>query len=367
MSFLKSLPVLVAAATFAMAAPATAQSDLSPRLAPLIEGTDVPAVAALTIRHGVVDGVGAAGVRDTGSGEAVQPTDVWHIGSDGKAITATMIARLVEQGVLSWEATLEQMLPTLASEMHPDYRAATLEDLLSHRAGLPDIIGLEETLAYFNDTRPVAEQRLEYATRALKMEPVARPRTASTYSNSGYVIAGVVAEQATGRTSDELIHALVLRPLGMETAGFGATSPGQPLGHEGGKPLTGPMADNPVVLAPAGELHMSLQDWARFVIDQMAGEQGQGILLTAENYQRLHRPQGETRAAMGWGTPTSFRGIEGRFLSHVGSNGYWRALVLARTDNQSALLTVVNCAEGCQADAVNRATLDALAVETLAD
>lgn len=259
------------------------------------------------------------------------------------------------------------MLPALAAEMQPAYRDATLEDLLFHRAGLPDIIGLEETLAYFSDTRPLPDQRFEYARRALGMDAVAQPRTTSNYSNSGYALAAVIAEQTTAKSTETLLQELVLAPLEMTTARFGATSRGQPLGHEAGKPLTGTMADNPAVLAPAGELHMSLEDWGLFVIDQMEGEQGHGRLLSADNYRRLHRAQGDTSAALGWGAIKAFRGLEGPFLSHVGSNGYWRALVITRPANRSALLTVVNCGDGCLSAEVNRATLDALAVEALSD
>lgn|GEM_PF-6218431 len=106
---------------------------------------------------------------------------------------------------------------------------------------------------------------------------------------------------------------------------------------------------------------------AFFVIDQMEGEQGHGRLLSADNYRRLHRAQGDTSAALGWGAIKAFRGLEGPFLSHVGSNGYWRALVITRPANRSALLTVVNCGDGCLSAEVNRATLDALAVEALSD
>lgn len=342
-------------------------ADLSARLEPLLTGTDVPGLATLTIRDGEIVGQGVAGVRDLGSRIPATTDDVWHLGSDGKAITATAIARLVEQGVLSWEAPLETLLPELAATMRPEYRRATLLDLLSHRSGLPDIIGMEETLAFYDDPRPVMEQRRAYAAVALTQAPVVEPRTTQSYSNGGYILAAAVAERATGKPIEQLTAELVLQPLGMTTAAFGPTALGQPLGHEAGKPLTGPRADNPAVLAPAGELHMSLQDWARFVLDQMEGEAGRGRLLSAESYRLLHTAQDGKVAGLGWGTPAAFGGMAGRFLTHVGSNGYWHAIVVARLDNRSAVLTVVNSGEGSQAETVNRAALRAFAAETLGD
>lgn len=360
-----------AAAVFALAplSPAVAAEpvDLSSRLAPLLAGTDVPGLATLTIRDGSVAGQGVAGVRDLESRVSPTTDDVWHLGSDGKAISATVIARLVEQGVLSWGTPLEALLPELAATMRPEYRQATLLDLLSHRSGLPDIIGEEETLAFYDDPRPVREQRRAYAAVAVTQAPVVEPRTTQSYSNGGYILAAAAAERATGKPFEQLTAELVLQPLGMTTAAFGPTVAGQPLGHENGQPLTGPRADNPALLAPAGELHMSLQDWARFVIDQMEGEAGRGRLLSAESYRLLHTAQDGKVAGLGWGTPSAFGGKPGRYLTHVGSNGYWHAVVVARLDNRSAILTVVNSGDGTQAETVNRAVLRALAGEVFSD
>lgn len=360
-----------AAAVFALAplSPARAAEpvDLSSRLEPLLAGTDVPGLATLIIRDGAVAGQGVAGVRDLESRVPATIDDVWHLGSDGKAITATVIARLVEQGVLSWETPLAALLPDLAETMRPEYRQATLLDLLSHLSGLPDIIGWDETLAFHHDPRPVMEQRRAYAAVAVTQAPVVEPRTTQSYSNGGYILAAAAAERATGKPFEQLTAELVLQPLGMATAAFGPTAPGQPLGHEDGKPLTGPLADNPAMFAPAGELHMSLQDWARFVIDQMDGEAGRGRLLSAESYRLLHTPRDGKVAGLGWGTPRAFGGKTGRFLTHVGSNGYWHAVVVVRLDDRSAILTVANSGDGTQAEAVNRAVLRALAGEVFGD
>jgi CubicO group peptidase (beta-lactamase class C family) len=69
--------------------------------------------------------------------QAVDAYDL--LGSNGKAMTATMVARLVERGVLSWDAPLSQTLPELATDMQAAYREVTLRDLLAHQSGMqPD-------------------------------------------------------------------------------------------------------------------------------------------------------------------------------------------------------------------------------------
>lgn len=365
----KILPFAFGAAVLAASGSALAQSgapqDLSARLAPLLAATDVPGVAVLTLKDGQIVGQGVAGVKDLGSQIPAEQGDVWHLGSDGKAMTATLIASLVEQGVLSWDAPLSRMLPQLADQMQAPYRDVRLEDLLSHRAGLPNITSMEDTLAYFDDPRPLPQQRAEFAAKILAMAPVGPVRAAGQYSNSGYVIAGLIAEQATGRPFEELMQAYVFGPLGMETARYGPTVQGQPLGHRARQPLTGTKADNPAFLAPAGTAHMSVQDWARFAQDQLKGSRGDQALLSTASYQRLHTAQGDTRNALGWGAVPALRGVEGRFLTHVGSNGFWNALIILRRDNSSGLLAVMNCGDGCQSAELTKAILDTFLIETV--
>ena len=64
-------------------------------------------------------------------------TDQVHLGSCTKAMTATLIGKLVDEGLLSWSSTIRSVFPELASQIHPDFQAATLSHLLTHRAGLP--------------------------------------------------------------------------------------------------------------------------------------------------------------------------------------------------------------------------------------
>ena len=82
----------------------------------------------------------ALGVRALGSHpEPVTTNDRWHIGSDTKAFTATLIARLVEKGVMHFDDTLAASFPAFAEAMDPAYRTITVTQLLSHTAGLPPL------------------------------------------------------------------------------------------------------------------------------------------------------------------------------------------------------------------------------------
>jgi CubicO group peptidase (beta-lactamase class C family) len=115
-----------------------APENLNPLLEPLLKKYDLPALAGAIVTSKGLSAVGAVGVRKYGTDTPVTINDQFHLGSDTKAMTATMLATVVEEGKLSWNTTLEQVFPELAPKMDPAYRKVTLEQLLAHRAGFTD-------------------------------------------------------------------------------------------------------------------------------------------------------------------------------------------------------------------------------------
>jgi CubicO group peptidase (beta-lactamase class C family) len=124
-------------------------------------------------------------------------------------------------------------------------------------------------------------QRLQALKQSLSKKPEFGSGSKHQYSNLGYVIVGAIVEKVTGMSWEKAIQERIFKPLEMKTAGFGGTgTPGQidqPWGHkEGGRsvPANGPSVDNPPILGPAGCVHCSIQDWAKFVTDQLRGARG---------------------------------------------------------------------------------------------
>ncbi|HVP09926.1 MAG TPA: serine hydrolase domain-containing protein, partial [Phycisphaerae bacterium] len=275
-------------------------ASLDDRLDPIRAKHNVPALAAAVIRNDDIVALGAVGFRRLKSPETVTTADRFHLGSDTKAMTATMLAMLVERGSLRWDTTLAEAFPDLRQAMHPDYRPVTLEQLLQHRGGCPEDLnrdGLWKRL-WEREGSP-REQRELLVKTVLSWPPAAPPGTKFLYSNAGYAIAGVMAERVTGEAWEDLMRRMLFEPLGMASAGFGA--PGdpaaidEPRGHDAGwlrtKPMEpGPQADNPPAIGPAGTVHCSLPDWARFIRLHLHGEQGGTTLLKPETFVRLHTP-----------------------------------------------------------------------------
>jgi len=299
--------------------------------------------------------VGAVGVRKYGTDSPVTVNDQFHLGSDTKAMTATLLATLVEEGKLSWTTTLDQVFQDLASKMNPAYRKVTLEQMLAHRAGFTDESWPQGKT--FSDMHSLPgtprEQRAAYVAMVLSEPPVAEPGSKFLYSNRSYAVAGAIAEKVANDSWENLMQKRIFQPLGMQSCGFGAMgAPGkvdQPWQHTlSGKshvPIEpGPMSDNPPVIAPAGTVHCSVIDWGKFVAAHLRGEQGEPGILKAETFKRLHTaPFGDY--GFGWGV-VDRPWAGGRAFTHAGSNNQNYAIVWMAPAKDFAVLVMTNQAGG---------------------
>jgi len=168
--------------------------------------------------------------------------------------------------------------------------------------------------------------------------------TTFEYSNNGYVVAGAMIEAKLGKSWEDLITTHLFRHLGLSTAGFGA--PGQkgmadqPAGHTRGVfsearqayPVGGWVTDNPVVIGPAGRVHMSLQDVLRY----LSAHRRRSHYLKPETWKMLHTPPPGGDYAMGW-----FVRGDGA-LWHDGSNMLWYAQVLVNTGSEIVAAAAAN-------------------------
>jgi len=308
----------------------------------VLENRSIPAIGIVIIRHGRIADEAIAGVRASDNPLPAGKSDLWHLGSDEKAMTATMIARLVERKRLSWHAQLDRLIPEVADSMRADYRQVDLVELLAHRAGLQDLIDSDYYESLYHDSRPLHAQRIDYVKMALSAAPAYPPGTDAMYSNRGTVIAALAAEDATGQGYEALMRRELFDPLGMKSPSFDPPKRGELAGHDGETPEYGLKADNPRVDAPAGEVRMTLDDWAKFAIDQMKGDHGGGRLLSKSTYVFLHTGQEGTVYGLGWGVRSSLDGVNGYFLTHSGSNGYWFARIVLAPETENGLLIVSN-------------------------
>lgn len=346
------LPLLLLVSGVCAHADASLQDFLTTSLSAAREKARLPAVATVVQIGGKIEAQAVVGVRELDRPEAASLDDRWHLGSDTKAMTATMIARLAERGVLGFDETMAQVFPGIASRMDPALSVVTVKQLLSHTSGLAPL-GKDAEMAEFVPVvaraKGVREQRAAVAVHYLTRPPASTVGEYK-YSNLGYTIAGAAAEARTGESWEDLIRSEVWEPLGIKRAGFGAPGKSskvdQPRGHErvDGKLVPvkpgDPASDNPPAVGPAGTVNMALGDWLLFVQDQLDGMHGRGKLLRPETYKLLQTPVTKNYA-LGWGV---IRNKDGTItlLTHTGSNGYWVSDVRIYPRRDIVILTVIN-------------------------
>src|SRR6185295_6270801 len=162
---------------------------------------NIPAMGAIVFRADTILARGIAGVRRSNSPVPVEQRDRFQLGSNTKAITATVLATLVEEGKLAWTTPIADIFPERRDSISPDFRAITIDLLLSHHAG---ISAFDDTDA--KDFRSIprlsgtpVQRRAAFTAWVLGNKP-AGPVGKSIYSNGGYTIAGAVAERIAGES-----------------------------------------------------------------------------------------------------------------------------------------------------------------------
>ena len=339
--------------------------NLATDLEPIRASHSFPALAAAVMVDGKLHAVGVCGVRKYGTSIKAEIDDSFHLGSCTKAMTASMICLLIQEGKLKWDTTLAEYFPEWKETMHPDYRKVTVVHLLSHRAGTPSMTHdinpfTEEEHNHLKTIRPYPAQRKWGMEKLLSCPPINKPGEDRVYSNAGFALAGMIAETVMHKSWEDLMQEKLFRPLDMKTAGYGPMgTPGKtdaPWQHEteDGKiipvpPL--PENDNPYFYAPGGLVHCSLPDWAKYIqciLKAVCGEKG---LLDPAMVKSIMNPPFNDTYALGWEITGRGWG-DGNVITHGGSNGKNYCVVWIAPAKNFAVMAATNiggdnAAQGC--------------------
>lgn len=348
-----------------MVTPDDAPADPRALLAAIGERNRIPGLAAAVLYGDRIVAQGVAGVRRSGSKVAVTLDDQFEIASCAKAMSAMLVARLVEEGALAWDRPLSSYFPE--EKIHSDWDAVTLRHLIGHTAGLNDPLGTFLRSVAF-DRGTLAERRWAFVQRVLRSRPAFPVGAQVRYCNTDYILAAAAAEKVTGKAWEQLMATHLFAPLGLGSAGFGP--PGrsgetiQPWGHGKYRLLQVGLAGNvafdpgdrgadyPAIASPAGYVHLSLGDWARFVSLHLRADpvnpQSRPAVLRPETFAVLHGTQSGISYAGGWNVATrpwatgGRASDTGRVLFHLGDNGRWTSAVWMAPEKDFAVLVVCN-------------------------
>ncbi|MFD4525247.1 serine hydrolase domain-containing protein [Streptomyces sp. NPDC058470] len=184
-------------------------------------GGAVGVAAVLHTPSGV--SVAHSGVSDLRTDAPVRPDARYRAGSTVKTLVATVLLQLVGEGRLSLDDAVEKWLPGVVGRP-----GITVRHLLQHTSGLRSYTSLRKVFPAGYSAREYYDNRFrrytarELVTAAVREQPVFEPGAGWSYSNTNYVLAGMVIKQVTGRAWRTEVRDRIVRPLGLS----GTTLPG---------------------------------------------------------------------------------------------------------------------------------------------
>ncbi|GEM32152.1 serine hydrolase [Nocardia neocaledoniensis NBRC 108232] len=228
-----------------------------------------------------------AGVGDLGT-RAPFPDDARvRIGSNTKTYVATVIMQLVAEGEIDLDAPIERYLPGVVRGNGNDGNRITVRQMLQHTSGVPDYVGSGADITTQSseqldpDDEALRWQHFEMADlvrRAMTMPPQFEPGAKSVYTNTNYLLAGLLIERVTGNAAADEIGRRILEPLGLrDTYVPAARETGIRGPHARGyHQIDGAPVDftdfDPSWAATAGDMVATATDLNRFFTALLSGE-----------------------------------------------------------------------------------------------
>ncbi|MFD4335987.1 serine hydrolase domain-containing protein [Streptomyces anulatus] len=306
------------------------------------------------------------GVADIERRTPLDPDSRFRIGSMTKTFTATALLLLVEEKSVHLDAPVERYLPGVVRGHGNDGRRITVRQLLQHTSGLPDFLDHFDPRDIVMD--PLAHRDpLDLVNIALAHPPEFAPGAGWSYSNTGYLLVGMIIERVTGNTYGEEIERRVIEPLGLSETSVPGDDPTIPGPHPRGyvrpgddAPLLDITAVNPSVGGAAGGMISSGSDVNRFLGALLGGE----LLHPAQLREMMRtRPTGGSdgrRYGLGLESKPLPRG--GRYWGHTGDFLGYETAAGATVDGRQATV-MVNLGPGssdAQSDDIQAAVETAL-------
>jgi CubicO group peptidase (beta-lactamase class C family) len=269
--------------------------------------------------------------------------DRFHIGSNTKAMTAFIIAKYVEKGKLKWTTKLFDIFPEWKKTSKVDYYNITLQDLLSHRAGIQPFQGNNDpTIPDFKGTKQ--EKRKDFGKFVLSLKPVDIDTIHKfTYSNAGYTLATLMLEKVTKKSWEQLVEKVFNQDLKLDVK-FSLPE------NQKTKDTWGHSFDNDKLIPvpsntdyhldftePAGDLNIKIKDYSKFIQLNLQGLKGNNNYLNAKTYQFIHK--GIENYSLGW---YNIYENNKELSTHAGTAGTYYSLVHIDRINGIAYIIFTN-------------------------
>ncbi len=234
-----------------------------------------------------------SGVSDVDSGRPVPADGSFRIGSDTKTFVSVVLLQLVGEGRIGLDDPIERWLPGVVDGNGNDGRLITVRQVLQHTSG---IYNYTNDLAVLRSQDGYLAHRYDHYSEAdlvaiaMRHPPLFAPGTAWSYTNTDYIIAGMLVEAVTGHPWATEVRSRILVPLGLRHTGYPADRPTLPQPHAEAYQQFGPglLVDvtdvNATVADAAGGMVSTTSDLTRFWQALQRGE-----LLRPQQMAQLHQ------------------------------------------------------------------------------
>lgn len=239
---------LAAAATVAALGATVRPANAVAAVAPTAAATSTDATHAAQVlqadldaartRHGLPGMIGlvrdgdsvhfaSSGVGNKVGQVAADPKARYRIGSITKTFTAAAVLLLAGEGVLSLDDTVDRWLPGLIAANGNDGKTITIRQLLNHTSGLPEVMNHSVVgWSYRANANPYQRwDKRRLVELAAGMPRLAEPGTKFEYSNTGYIVADLIVQEATGRSMAAEVTERIIEPLGLTDTTFPEDDP----------------------------------------------------------------------------------------------------------------------------------------------
>ncbi|QZA77555.1 beta-lactamase family protein [Deefgea tanakiae] len=308
----------------------------------------LPGVGVVLVQNDTILSA-CSGQRRIDAPAFIQNSDSFPLGALSKAVTATLVARWVEQGKLRWDSTLADLLPAWRDQMRTEFQSVTVLQLLQHRAGLARGFG---DLKYSNllamlGGNPSAN-RSTAARWILQQAYIGEVNQRTHYSNIGYFIVAIIIELLGSNTYENILQQQLFSELSLHPHLSNTSSVqghqslktnwfSKPRWHKVNKEERQDLARlNPTV-------RLSQSEYGIFLREHLRGLRGQSTLLSPASFQQLHTPI--DHYALGW---SIIRSAEFGPLSVHDSteDGYTHYTLLMPSQNR-AIAILCNAESAC--------------------
>src|SRR2546430_10862052 len=260
--------LLMLSSSYCLLAQQSAPPELDAYVTAVLKAFEVPGLSIAIVKDGRVVLTKGYGMRKMGDPTPVDEHTLFGIGSNTKAFTSALLAKLVDEGKITWDDKVYERLPGF--QMYDPYvsHEMTIRDLLTHKSGM----GLGEGDLLFWPHTTYSRNEIVYRLRFMK--PQSSFRSHYAYDNLMYIAAGQIIAALTGKSWEDNVRQQIFAPLGMSTTNL--TNASWKSGDNYAWPhsrLPGKMQAIDFVsldnAASAGAINSSASEMARWVLLQL--------------------------------------------------------------------------------------------------